>query len=271
MSITLSLYTLRPKKISAQLPNIQSPTITPTPTPFVFNSFIPPKIDKKDVYKIAMVGDSMTAALGPHGGGMSEYMNDLYKKEGGSQAIIIDNYAVSSNILSVNKQLDEKLTISEYTFGPLITSDYDLILVESYGYNPLSDFGIEEGIKKQNEQLKVLMEKLITKMPRTAIIFVTTIAPNIENYARSTQPDNTTAGRKNQAEERISYLKNHNEFAIAHNIPLINIYEKTLTANGDGNTKYINANDDIHPSFQGIEFIGSEIGNYIYDNQILPH
>jgi hypothetical protein len=115
------------------------------------------------------------------------------------------------------------------------------------------------------------MQKLIKEKPNMAIIFVTTIAPNLDKYAKSTQPKTSAEDRRKQAEERISYLKNHNDYAKSHNIPLINIYEKSLTENGDGNIKYINETDDIHPSFQGIEFIGEEIGNYIYDNNILPH
>jgi len=113
------------------------------------------------------------------------------------------------------------------------------------------------------------MEKLITKRPNAVVIFIATIAPNIANFGRSTQVTNTSEDRKKQAEERIAYLKNHIEYAIKHGMPLVNIYEKSLTANGDGNLKYINANDDIHPSFAGITFIGEEAGNYIYDTKIL--
>lgn len=253
-------------------PVLTQKPIVPTPTPFIFTTYTPPKIEKKDVYKIAMIGDSMTAALGPHGGGMSEYMNSLYKKEGAtSQGIIIDNFAKSSNLLAVDEQLNSKVSISEYTFEPLLSTDYDLILVESFGYNPLSEFGVEEGVKKQTEALNNLMTTLITKRPKMAIVFVTTIAPNKKLYAKKTQPNNSEEERSKQAEERIAYLVNHNAYAQSHNIPLINIYEKSLTSLGDGDTKYINATDNIHPSFAGVDFIGHTIGDYLYDNQILPH
>ena len=219
-----------------------------------------------------MIGDSMTAALGPHGGGLSEDLNSLYKKtQQDLQGVIIDNYSKSSNILAVSDELTQKTTISEYTFGPLLSQDFDLILVESFGYNPLSEFGIEEGIKRQNLALDELMKTLITTHPGSAIVFVATISPNIENFAKKTQPNNSAEERATQAEERIAYIKNHIEYAKNHNIPLINIYEKSLSAKGDGNMKYINTNDDIHPSFEGVTFIGHEIANFIYDNQILPH
>lgn len=274
ISVALVLVLIRPSKtarpiLSAALPEQK---ITPSPTPFIFTTYASPKIEKKEVYKIAMIGDSMTAALGPHGGGMSEYMNALYKKDSSTtQGIIVDNFAKSSNLLAVDVQLNNKTVISEYTFEPLLTSDYDLILVESFGYNPLSEYGVEEGVKKQTELLNSLMTTLITKRPKMAIVFVTTIAPNKKLYAKKTQPNNSEEERAKQAEERIAYLVNHNAYAQAHNIPLINIYEKSLTDLGDGKREYINENDNIHPSFVGIDFIGHSIGDYLYDNQILSH
>lgn len=271
--IFIALFSIRPKSIPTnKIPTpmvSNAPTLIPTPTPFSFESYNLPKTEKKEIYKIAMIGDSMTSSLGPHGGGMSEYMNKLYNSQPGTQRIIIDNYAISSNILALNNQLNRSVTVDIYTFGPLMTQDYDLILVESFGYNPLSEFGLVEGVKKQNEALKKLMEILITSRPKMGIIFVATISPNRTTYATSTQPDSTSEGREKLADERILYIKNHIEYAKSHNIPLINIYEKSLTEIGDGNLKYINKNDDIHPSFLGVEFIGQEIANYILDNEIL--
>ena len=261
-----------PKIPFVQKAPIATPTSTPTPTPFIFRSYTAPTIAKKQVYKIVMIGDSMTAALGPHGGGLSDYMNSLYKITAQDpQRIIIDNYAKPSDIQAVNDELTQKTTINEYTFGPLLSEDFDLILVESYGYNPLSQFGIQGGLKQQNLALDALMKTLIITHPHAAIVFVATIAPNIENYAKQTQPNESAEDRAKLAEERISYIKNHIQYAVSHNIPLVNIYQKSLTENGDGNMIYINPTDDIHPSFVGVDFIGHEIGNFIYDNKILPH
>lgn len=125
------LYLFRPKvapqqDFVAQQESTPTPTLTPSPTPYVFTTYVPPKINKKDVYKIAMIGDSMTAALGPHGGQMSENLNLLYEKEDKSQAIIVDNYAVSSNILASNNQITQEANISEYNFGPILSVDYEI-------------------------------------------------------------------------------------------------------------------------------------------------
>lgn len=266
------MFVLKPNNQTSNNAVEPTPTITltPSPTPSVLSAYTLPVIPRKDVYKIAMLGDSMTAALGPHGGGMSEYMNKLYKSDKDTQRIIIDNYAVSSNILAIDNQISQKVTKEGNTLGPLLSQEFDVILIESFGYNPLSEFGIDEGLKKQTEALEELTEKLVSENPKTVIIFVATIAPNILSYGQSTQPDSNAETRKKLAEERIAYIKNHIEFAKKHNIPLVNVYEKSLTANGDGNVIYINPNDDIHPSFQGIDFIGHEIGDFIFENKILP-
>jgi hypothetical protein len=83
--ILVLLYAISQKYNLPKIPFVQkapiaTPTSTPAPTPFIFRSYTAPIIEKKQVYKIVMVGDSMTAALGPHGGGLSDYMNSLYKK-----------------------------------------------------------------------------------------------------------------------------------------------------------------------------------------------
>ena len=114
------------------------------------------------------------------------------------------------------------------------------------------------------------MKTIITTHPHSAIVFVATIAPNKENYAKKILLNIPVADRIKQAEERMAYIKNHISYAKSHNIPIINIYEKSLNDQGDGNLKYINPDDYIHPSFEGVDFIGHEIANFIYTNQILP-
>jgi lysophospholipase L1-like esterase len=245
---------------------------TPTPKkdePFgIYNA---PKIPRKDVSIIFMVGDSMTEALGPHGGKLNEFINTLYKSTPGHQRIVIDNYAKgSTNILGLPDAMNQKTISGDGVLEPLLSRSFDLILIESFGYNPLSQLGLQEGLKKQTQTLDKLMKVLTTTHPHSAIIFVATIAPNKATYAKEESPGNTQAEREEQAQERIEYIKNHIVYAKSHNIPLIDIYNKSLTPNGDGDLSNINPNDHIHPSFKGIDFISQEIANFIYENQILP-
>ena len=235
-----------------------------------FGKYDAPKIGDKRVYTIVMLGDSMTHALGPHGGEFSERINEQYKPQG--HEVIIDNYASgSTNILSLQEAYTEKTKSWDVIFDPLLERDFDMILVESFGYNPLSQYGLENGIKKQNEELDKMMKKLTAEWPNALIVFVATISPNRQYYSLSVDPDKFQSEREQLADERIAYIKNHIEYAKNHNIPLINIFEKSLTPQGDGNLEYINPSDYIHPSAVGIEFIGQELANFIYINKILPY
>jgi lysophospholipase L1-like esterase len=246
----------------------------PTPTPKKdepFGIYKSPKIPNKAVYSIVMVGDSMTETLGPHGGKFNEFINTLYQSTPGHQRIVIDNYAKgATNLLGLNDALRAKTIVGDAVLDPLLSRSFDLILIESFGYNPLSQLGIENGLKKQTQTLDRLMKTLTTTHPRSAIIFVATIAPNKETYAQEESPGNTLAEREGQAKERMDYIKNHIAYAKAHNIPIIDIYDKSLTPDGDGDISNVNPNDHIHPSFKGRDFISQEIANFIYDNQILP-
>lgn len=252
-------------------PPTQTPYSPTPPTNEKFTTYKLPHIPKKDFYRIAMVGDSMTFALGVHGGKMSEYINNLYQSTPGHQRILIDNYAIGSkNILNLHDQMTMQRTVGDTTLQPLVSTQYDMILIESFGYNPLSQLGLEGGQKKQTEILDETMKLLTTKYPNTAVVFVATIAPNKAIYGQKVNQGSALSDRSEQAEERMSYIKNHITYAKLHNIPIIDIYDKSLTQNGDGNSLYINPGDDIHPSVAGIDFISHEIANFIYNSQILP-
>jgi len=213
----------------------------------------------------------MTEVLGPHGGKLNEDINTLYQSSPDHQRVVIDNYAKgSTNILGLQQAMTEKTIVGDSVLDPLLQRTFDVILIESFGYNPLSQLGLEAGLKKQTQILDEVMKLLVKTHPNSQIIFVATIAPNKETYALNESPNQDQSQREAQASERIEYIKNHIAYAKAHNIPLIDIYSKSLTPSGDGNLAFINPNDHIHPSFQGTAFISQEIANYIYDNHIFP-
>ena len=240
------------------------PTFTPTPTPFT--TYVIPKIAKKDYYRIVMVGDSMTQVLSIHGGELSDDLNTLFQSTPGHQKILIDNYAVGGKNIT---QIESQMQNATDQLPALLSSDFDMILIESCGYNPLSSLGIDNGLKKQSQTLLDLVQLLLRTHPKAAIVFVATVAPNKETYAED-EGLKTIAERTAEANERSDYIKNHMAFANTYHIPLIDIYSPSLISNGDGNLKYINPGDHIHPSQTGVDFIASTIANYIYNSSILP-
>lgn len=246
----------------------EPPKLAPKVEEKPFTTYTPPKISIKPTYKLFLLGDSMTYALGPHGGQFNTSINSLYKQN--NKFVDIYNYArASTNVLSLDEAISTPTKEFDLNLDPLLSQDFDILLIESFGYNPLSQFPRDEGLKRQREELTKIMTKLIQTHPNTVVIFYTTIAPSKRNYARTTLRNLSVTDRTLQAEERMAFIQNHADYAKEHNIPLINIYEKSLK-DGDGNLMYINPDDYIHPSAVGINFIGDELARYIYDSEILP-
>lgn len=221
------------------------------------------KIKYPQDYTLVLVGDSMTELLGN-----SDELKAYLKKYYPQKSFEVLNYGFgSTNILSLQKRLEEK-TFYGREFRPITEIDFDLILIESFGHNPLSEYSLEEGLKKQEEALEQVTQTIKLQNPKAKIVFVATIAPSKRHYARG-KVELSDEQRKVWAEEREVYIKNHVQFANDNNIPIINIFEKSLNKEGEVNLDYINQADYIHPSPNGIIFISQQMADFIYQNKIL--
>lgn len=226
---------------------------------------IPTSVKPSDAYTIILVGDSMTQFYGENADEIRKNFASLYPKK----TFGIFNYGFgSTNILSLQDRLEKPSQFLGKEYPAILEREFDLILIESMGNNPLSQFLLAEGLKKQTEALDKFVKSVTAKHPQAVIVFVATIAPIKNRYAEGVvvlSPEK----RNEWANERIAYIQNHIKYAKDHNIMLINIFEKSLK-NGDGNIDYINSNDFIHPSPTGLQFIEKEIADFIYNNRILP-
>lgn len=247
---------IKQKILGSKIP----PQDTRQPTQTSVNNKI--KVKYPQDFTIVLVGDSMTERLGN-----SDELRADFKKYYPDKSVEVLNYGFgATNILSVPERL-EKETFHNRAFRPILDIDFDLIIIESFGHNPLSQFSLEEGLKKQTETLDQITKLIQNSNPRAKIAFLATISPNRKKYALN-NVDLTTENREKWAEERIAYIKNHISFAQAHNIPLINVYEKSLNKEGDGNLEYISKADYIHPSPTGVYLISEEIAKAIFNSQL---
>ena len=203
---------------------------------------------------------------------MTEYLGNFDELRGYLKSYYPDkkflllNYGFSStNILSLNQRIETESSHSGRVFQPINDIPFDLILIESFGHNPLSEYSLQEGLKLQKESLDKIIASVAQKHPKSSIIFIATIAPNKDRYAEGVV-NLTTEKRQEWAAERVAYIKNHIQYAKSHHIPLINIYEKSLDKDGTGNIDYINSKDFIHPSPTGVYFISEEIAKFLYSN-----
>ena len=215
-------------------------------------------------FKIVLFGDSMTSFLGTSG---DEILISL-KKTYPDSKIVIQNYGFGSkNILFAKDVLEKETDYLGVKSPPLLESDVDLLIIESFANNPLSEYPLEVGINLQNQTLDEILKKVNEKRLETKIVFLSTISPSKTHFGEGSI-DLSLQKREEWANERIAYLKNHINYANSHNIPLINVYEKSLK-DGDGNLDFLNPGDHIHPSKKGIEFISKEIANYIISQNLL--
>jgi len=229
--------------------------VSPSPTPIILKQAIP-----SDAYTIIMLGDSMTESLGPNSDKLREKLKFYYP----NKTFGIFNLAKgSTNILSVEDLLEKDV---------LPSREFEVILIESFGYNPLSTYSLEDGLKIQNEALDKMVSMIRNVKSRakvnSIIVFVATIAPNREKYGEGAA-DLSPEKRAEWADERSAYIQNHIKYAKDHDIPLINIYEKSLK-DGTGNLDYIESGTHIHPSEAGIDLISGEIADFLYNEHILP-
>lgn len=222
------------------------------------------KVKYPQDYTIVMIGDSMTETLG-NSDELKKFLSDYYR----GKSFEVLNYGFgATSILTVMERITKE-TEHGRKFRPIEEIDYNLILLESFGENPLSEYRLEEGLQRQTEELDRIVGKLRETNPKGKIVFVATISPNKVIFAQN-QVDLSAEKRTEWVEERIAYMKNHIAYANSHNIPLINIFEKSLLDNGDGNPDFISTQDYIHPSPTGIVFISRVIADSIYENSIFP-
>ncbi len=250
--------------------SFSTPTLTPTDTPFIpFTTYKKPTLTKSERYDIYLIGDSMTHAFGPRGGIFSDLLTEQFP----GTFFEVSNYAeANQSILLLPNRLKEEVQADhDLRLKPILSGNPDpnLIIIESFGYNPLSQLGREEGLKKQEEILTEVMTTLANRYPGAIIMFLATIAPDKKTYGMSVTGSDAN-GRWAQAEERIEFITNHIEYAREHNIPVIDTFSASLDQEGDGDTIYINPDDDIHPSAEGLAHMARIMVKRITEEKIFP-
>jgi lysophospholipase L1-like esterase len=235
----------------------------PSPTPIAH--YIRPLIKQSDAYTIIFVGDSMIDSLGDNFDNLRQDLEDYYP----NTVFGLFNYGYgSTNILSLKERLNSETTYGDKTNEAILDRFLDIIIIGSFGHNPLSDLPLEKGLEIQTEVLDDIVLQLVTEKPNTLIVFLAEFAPSENNYAKGVV-DLNPQQRSIWVNERKAYIKNHIDYANRHNIPLINVYEKSLV-NEDVNLDYISKDDYIHPSSTGLIFMSKTIADFLYNNDILP-
>lgn len=238
---------------------IQKETVIPTCTT--------PTIKPAEAYTLIFVGDSMTDTLRPFDNDLRERLARYYP----TKIFGIFNYGFgASNILSVPEKLEKETTYQGVEYPAILKREFDIIFIESFGHNPLSEYPLEEGLKKQEETLdKIVADIRKTHSCKSHIVFIATIGPDIKTYAQGAA-NLTSEQRKEWVAERRAYIENHIRYAEKNGIPLINIYEQSQDISKNPKAGYVETQTNIHPSETGAKFINESIVEFIFNNSLLP-
>jgi lysophospholipase L1-like esterase len=222
------------------------------------------KIKYPHDYTFVILGDSMTETLG-NTDELRGYLNQYYP----NKTFEVLNYGYgATSIVSAKQRLTENTTHADRNFDPILNIDFDYLIVESFGHNPLSEFN-EEGLKKQTEILDDLVELIATTSGKEKLIFLGTIGTNKQTYAKTTEPQLDSKTREQWALERDSYIKNHIDYAKSKGIPVIDAFTPSLDSSGNTKQYLIRTDDYLHPSPSGALFIQKKIADFLAQNNLI--
>ena len=243
--------------------SLMTPVPSPTPTPRKVEQ---PKIfnTAKPQYTIALLGDSMIDTLGSGVPNINRNLIKLFPKT----SFILLNYGVgATNIDYGIERLTNSYTYLGVTYPSLVSQNPDVVVVESFGYNPYASS--EGAIDKHWLALAKIVDILRKNIPTVKIIIAATIAPNSFVFGNGAPGITLNLIEKFERTLTIkSYLENTVRFAKSEHLPLADAYHPSLDILGNGKLRYINAGDHIHYSEAGREFFAEIVVNAILINHI---
>jgi len=242
-----------------------TPTVTPTPSLTPTPSPIPTRTARKQSFTIALLGDSMVDTLGSDLGILKQMLSKTYPSVG----FTMKNYGVgATNIDFGIERITNGYTYLGNPMPALVSQNPDVVVIESFGYNP---FSFDEGaIDKHWLALGKAVSTLQSALPAVRIVIGATIAPNASVFGDGASGLSFDPIAKSQKVTVIKkYLENAVNFARSQGLPLADAYHPSLDGSGNGKIAYINPGDHIHYSDAGRNFFSQKIAGAIINNKLL--
>jgi len=243
--------------------------ITPTPLPTIAESPTPTRYEsrsaRKNAMTIALIGDSMVDTLGPDFPALKSLLATSYPK---TQFTILNFGVGGTNIDYGLERLTHGYTYLDKPYPSLVSRQPDLVVIESFGYNPYS---FDEGALDRHWLARAQAVDIIkSQVPSAKIIIAATIAPNNTVFGDGVPFLNfDSAGKKRRVGIIDSYLDSTVRFAQSQHLPLADAYHLSMDASGNGKIQYINPGDHIHYSDEGRAFFAKILLNTIISNKLL--
>jgi hypothetical protein len=220
---------------------------------------------RKKHFAIALLGDSMIDTLGPEAPHLKSKLMTLFP----GTTFTMLNYGVgATNIDYGIERLTSGYTYLGKTMPPLISQLPDVVVVESFGYNP---YPYDNGaLEKHWLALAKIVDTLKARIPGVKIIIASTIAPNSKKFGDGAAGLSFSATDKWQRTQVIKqYLDSTVKFAQGQRLPLADVYHDSIDTSGDGILSYINGGDHIHYSESGRDLFAKKVADTIISNKLL--
>jgi len=200
----------------------------------------------KSHYTISLFGDSMIDTMGkdlPH---LTKLLKERFPA---TQFTLINHGTGATNIETALAHLTNSYSYLGETRPGVLEQNPDLLVIESFAYNHWDN--TQSDLDRQWTTLAKIVGLVKTRNPDTKIILAAAIAPYCPTYTDGSA--NLPEPRKFiQCETVKAYLQNAVRFAQSEGYPLVNAYSASLQGK-EGNPKYVNSGDHIHPSDAGKE------------------
>lgn len=239
---------------------------TPSPTPLAKRDLAPPETPRptrKNAFTIAVLGDSMVDTLGPGVPNLKSRLASLYP----GVSFTIFNYGVGGTNIDYGL---ERLTHDYQYLGrsvpSLVSQHPDIVVVESFGYNPYSF--VEGALTTHWLRLASVVDTIKEKLPDTKIVIAATIAPN-EHVFGDGSLNWDEVGKAQKVRTIKNYLDNAVGFAKGEHLPLADAYHPSLDSTDNGKLAYINPGDHIHYSDAGRALFAQKVTEAIVANRLL--
>lgn len=223
------------------------------------------RVTKESRYMIAFLGDSMVDTLGSDLGLVQDELKRVYPLT----AFTLLNYGVGGeNIVSGLERVTRDTVYLGQHRSSLISQKPDVIVIESFGYNP---FSFETGALEQHWlSLAYIVDAIKANLQGTKIVIAATIAPNSRTFGDGASGLSFSEIDKWQRTQTIkSYLENATKFAKSEQLPLADVYHASIDAKGDGKELYVSPGDHIHYSDIGRQLFARTVVNTIVNNKLL--
>lgn len=237
-------------------------TLSPSPSPKIATKSAVPKpsypTPNKQSYIIAAFGDSMVETMGDNLDYLQKSLTESYPKT----KFKLYNYGIGSqNVIEGLARFYTPYIYKNRNFPPINQINADIIIISSFGYNPLTPYDKD----KHYQNLMNLVKE--AQKTGSKVYLLAEIAPIKTGFGSG-------PGGVNWTEEIINEHVPHiieqldNAVALSKNlpVPLINAYGLSQVDGKYGNPKYVGTHDHIHPSVEGEIFMA----NLISSTLILP-